>query len=67
MTTKKISVGKTKKKWSAEVTENSPALDLKKNVFTLSSAKKITESLKESAQKSNYKKRLIISVSNVNT
>ncbi|HLY69950.1 MAG TPA: DUF3175 domain-containing protein [Puia sp.] len=45
-----------KRKWSAEVTRNSHALDLKQNVFNLTSAKKIAESLKNSAAKSNHKK-----------
>lgn len=43
-------------KWSAEVTENSDALDLKENIFEFKSAKKIAESLKESAEKSHKRK-----------
>jgi ABC-type transport system involved in cytochrome bd biosynthesis fused ATPase/permease subunit len=45
-----------KNKWSAAVTRNSHALDLKENVFKLTSAKKIAESLKQAAEKSNHKK-----------
>ncbi|WP_216848837.1 DUF3175 domain-containing protein [Pedobacter sp. L105] len=50
------SVGTAKKKWSAEVTEHSDALDLKENVFESKDPKKIAESLKESAEKSTRKK-----------
>ncbi len=46
----------TQKKWSAEVTENSDALDLKENVFELKDPKKIAQSLKHSAEKSTRKK-----------
>lgn len=44
------------KKWSAKVTENSDALDLKENVFESKSAKKIAASLKESAEQSHRRK-----------
>jgi hypothetical protein len=44
------------KKWSAEVTEHSDALDLKNNVFELKDPKKIAASLKESAEKSKRRK-----------
>ncbi len=44
------------KKWSAEVTGHSDALDLKEGVFTLHDAKKIAESLKHSAEQSHRKK-----------
>ena len=45
-----------KKKWSAEVTEHSDALDLQSNIFESKDPKKIAESLKESAEKSKRKK-----------
>ena len=45
-----------KKKWSADVTEHSDALDLKPNVFELKDPKKIAESLKKSAEDSTRKK-----------
>lgn len=45
-----------KKKWSQKVTENSDALDLKEGIFNQRSAKKIADSLKESAEKSNRRK-----------
>lgn len=45
-----------KRKWSAEVTKNSDALDLKKGVFTLHDPKKIAESLKKSARHSHRRK-----------
>ena len=48
--------GTTKKKWSAEVTEHSDALDLKENIFESKDPKKIAESLKQSAEKSSRKK-----------
>jgi hypothetical protein len=44
------------KKWSAEVTEHSDALDLKKDVFTLHDPKKIAQSLKRSAEHSHRRK-----------
>jgi hypothetical protein len=47
---------KTKTKWSQNVTENSHALTLEKDVFKLTDAKKIAASLKESAEKSHTKK-----------
>lgn len=43
-------------KWSAEVTENSNALDLRKDVFTSDDPAEIAESLKESAERSNRRK-----------
>lgn len=46
----------TTKKWSANVTENSDALDLKANIFESKNAKKIAESLKESAEQSHRRK-----------
>jgi len=47
-----------KRKWSAEVTKHSNALDLKKGVFTLHDPKKIAESLKVSAKHSHRRKGL---------
>ncbi len=46
----------TKKKWSADVTARSNALDLENNVFESKDPKKIAESLKRSAEKSTRKK-----------
>jgi len=45
-----------KKKWSADVTQHSDALDLKKGVFTSSDPKKVARSLEQSAEKSKRKK-----------
>jgi Protein of unknown function (DUF3175) len=45
-----------KKKWSAEVTEHSDALDLEPHVFKKSSADEIAESLKHSAEASDRRK-----------
>ena len=45
-----------KKRWSAEVTRKSDALDLEAGVFTQRSAKKIAESLKRSADRSTRRK-----------
>src|SRR5712671_5278033 len=44
------------KRWSQRVTRESDALDLKKGVFKLTSAKKIASSLKRSAQHSSRRK-----------
>jgi hypothetical protein len=44
------------KKWSAEVTKRSDALDLEKGVFAQTSAKKIAASLKRSAARSKRRK-----------
>jgi len=44
------------KRWSARVTRESDALDLKQGVFKLSSAAKIAASLKRSAEKSSRRK-----------
>ena len=41
-----------KKKWSAQVTRKSNAMDLKKNVFKQSDPKKIARSVKASAARS---------------
>lgn len=48
--------GKADRRWSAEVTEHSDALDLEKNVFTLSDSRKIALSLKRSAEASKRRK-----------
>jgi len=44
------------KKWSADVTEHSNALDLENNIFESKDPKTIAESLKQSAEKSKRKK-----------
>src|SRR5437870_5978739 len=44
------------KRWSQRVTEESDALDLKRGVFKLTSAKKIAASLKRSAEHSRRRK-----------
>jgi hypothetical protein len=46
----------TKKKWSADVTKNSNALDLDKDVFKQHSPQKVARSLEHSADKSTRKK-----------
>lgn len=45
-----------KKKWSAEVTKKSDAMDLKKNVFKQSDPKAIARSVKNSATRSTRRK-----------
>ncbi|MDX8534845.1 DUF3175 domain-containing protein [Mesorhizobium sp. VK25A] len=45
-----------KKKWSADVTEHSDALDLERHVFESDDAKKIAASLKRSAEHSDRRK-----------
>ena len=45
-----------KHRWSQRVTMNSHALDLEDRVFTFSSAKKVAESLKRSAEQSRNRK-----------
>lgn len=47
---------KTKKKWSGDVTAHSDALDLESNIFESKDPKKIAESLKRSAEKSDRRK-----------
>jgi len=47
---------KTTKRWSARVTRESDALDLKGGVFKQTSAKKIASSLKRSAERSSRRK-----------
>jgi hypothetical protein len=54
--TKKTKKAKRKKRWSRSVTEHSDALTLEKGVFTKSSAKKIAQSLKRSAECSDRRK-----------
>ena len=44
------------RRWSQRVTRKSDALDLKRGVFKLTSAKKIAASLKRSAEKSTRRK-----------
>jgi hypothetical protein len=44
------------KRWSQRVTKQSDALDLKRGVFKLTSAKKIAVSLKRSAERSSRRK-----------
>jgi Protein of unknown function (DUF3175) len=44
------------RKWSAEVTEHSDALDLEKDIFRSDDPKKIARSLKRSAVKSHRRK-----------
>lgn len=46
----------TAKRWSQRVTKESDALDLKRGVFKLTSAKKIAASLKTSAEQSTRRK-----------
>ncbi|GGI28130.1 DUF3175 domain-containing protein [Bradyrhizobium guangdongense] len=46
----------TSKRWSQRVTRESDALDLKRGVFKLTSAKKIADSLKRSAEHSSRRK-----------
>jgi Protein of unknown function (DUF3175) len=45
-----------RKRWSQRVTQESDALDLKRGVFKLTSAKKIAASLKRSAEQSSRRK-----------
>ncbi|WP_168879024.1 DUF3175 domain-containing protein [Rhizobium sp. P28RR-XV] len=47
---------KKSKKWSKRVTDNSDALDLDQGVFKQRSAKKIADSLKQSAEQSHRRK-----------
>ena len=46
----------TKKKWSADVTEHSDAMDLEEHVFESDDPKKIAASLKHSAEASHRRK-----------
>jgi hypothetical protein len=54
--TTRTSARKGTKRWSARVTRESDALDLKGGVFKQSSAKKIASSLKRSAERSSRRK-----------
>ena len=56
MTTRKRKARKTANRWSAQVTRNSNALDLRKGVFAESDPKKIAASLKRSAEHSRRRK-----------
>ena len=53
---RKASPRKGTKRWSARVTRESDALDLKRGVFKQTSAKKIASSLKRSAERSSRRK-----------
>jgi Protein of unknown function (DUF3175) len=53
---RKSATAKTSSRWSQRVTRESGALDLKRGVFTLTSAKKIAASLKRSAERSTRRK-----------
>ncbi len=46
----------TARKWSAQVTEKSDALDLEENIFETKDPQKIAQSLKRSAERSDRKK-----------
>jgi len=54
--TKKKKAKKAGKKWSARVTRESDALDLKKGVFTSDNPRRIAISLKRSAERSHRRK-----------
>ena len=56
MAKKKATKKKTKKRWSASVTQRSNALDLESSVFKRASAKQIAASLKRSAERSKRRK-----------
>jgi hypothetical protein len=53
---RKTSRSSTPTRWSQRVTKESDALDLKRGVFKLTSAKKIAASLKRSAERSSRRK-----------
>ena len=55
-TTRKSTKRTTPKRWSQRVTKESDALDLKRGVFKLTSARKIAASLKRSAEHSARRK-----------
>src|SRR4051794_8989684 len=55
-TARKSTKRATPKRWSQRVTKESDALDLKRGVFKLTSAKKIAASLKRSAEHSSRRK-----------
>jgi hypothetical protein len=54
--TRKPAERKPARRWSARVTRNSDALDLKRGVFTLKDPERIAASLKRSAEPSTRKK-----------
>ena len=56
MAKQRTAKSKTGGKWSADVTEHSHAMDLEKDVFRQTSAKKIAQSLKHSAEASTQRK-----------
>ncbi|WP_455272904.1 DUF3175 domain-containing protein [Rhizobium herbae] len=51
-----MSKKKAKKRWSQDVTDTSDAMDLKGGIFKKRSAKKIADSLKHSAERSDRRK-----------
>ena len=53
---RKTAAKRSPKRWSQRVTRESDALDLKRGVFKLTSAKKIAASLKRSAEQSTRRK-----------
>jgi Protein of unknown function (DUF3175) len=53
---RKSTARKSGRRWSAAVTHNSDALDLKRGVFTLKDPKRIAASLKRSAERSGRRK-----------
>lgn len=55
-TRKKKTARRKTRKWAARVTRESDALDLERDVFRQSSAKKIAASLKRSAERSHRRK-----------
>lgn len=52
----KTRMKKNRKRWSAQVTEHSDALDLERSVFTWKDPRRIADSLKKSAQQSRRRK-----------
>jgi hypothetical protein len=55
-TTRRTKTGKSSRRWSARVTRESDALDLKRGVFSKRSPKAIALSLKHSAERSHRRK-----------
>jgi hypothetical protein len=53
----KAGSGQNRKKWSAEVTQHSDALDLQEGIFKLRSPRRIALSLKKSTEASHRRKR----------
>lgn len=56
MTKQKKASTATRSKWSAEVSKRSDAMDLQPGVFKLTSARRIAQSLKKSAEASHRRK-----------